>query len=287
MSWPSWSEDEIYNVSSESCQNQGEQQESLTAIATPQARSPPSFPRPQHLSYLNPTPATAYHKRAATDNRSKIAAEVFMKLQRIVSFATLAISILTLVLVLRRPAPLSPAAAPAVAAANAQSFQEKVNQLAQPKPAGQGESEVRINSGELSAALAQAAGVLATPTPANASSSATSGTTSAGPAIEFPGAVPNVKDYQVSMDGDLVRGQFLTQIAGKDVYLTLAGHLGAKDGYATFDATEVKVGDLSVPASLVNEVLQKKLAEQRDQLKLPNNVKDLRVENGEMVFVEK
>ena len=49
------------------------------------------------------------------------------------------------------------------------------------------------------------------------------------------------------MDGDLVRGQFLTQIAGKDVYLTLAGHLGSKDGYATFDATEVKVGDLSVP----------------------------------------
>ena len=50
-----------------------------------------------------------------------------MKLQRIIGFATLAISILTLVLVLRRPAPVAPAAAPAAAAANAQSFQEKVN----------------------------------------------------------------------------------------------------------------------------------------------------------------
>jgi len=58
--------------------------------------------------------------------------------------------------------------------------------------------------------------------------------------MEFPGAVPNIKDYQVSMDGDIVRGQFLTQIAGKDVYLTLAGHLGSKDGYATFDATELR-----------------------------------------------
>ena len=105
--------------------------------------------------------------------------------------------------------------------------------------------------------------------------------------MEFPGAVPTVKDYQVSMDGDLVRGQFVTQIAGKDVYLTLAGHVGAKDGYATFDATEVKIGNLSVPASLINDVLQKKLAEQRDQLKLPANVKDLKVENGELVFVEK
>ncbi len=212
-----------------------------------------------------------------------------MKLQRIISFATLAISILTLVLVLKRPAPVASPQAPAAAAANVQSFQEKVNQLAQPKAPGEGESEVRINSGELSAALAQAAGLLpaATPAPANSSSNAPSGPSPASPAMEFPGAVPNIKDYQVSMDGDIVRGQFLTQIAGKDVYLTLAGHLGAKDGYATFDATEVKVGDLSVPASLVNEVLQKKLAEQRDQLKLPNNVKDLKVENGELVFVEK
>ncbi|MGD0468874.1 MAG: hypothetical protein ABSA54_10925 [Terriglobales bacterium] len=211
-----------------------------------------------------------------------------MKLQRIISFATLAISILTLVLVLRRPAPVATALAPAAVAANAQSFQDKVNRLAQPKIPGEGENEVRMNSGELSAALAQAAGLLPSATPANASTNSPAvNSPSAGPSMEFPGAVPNIKDYQVSMDGDIVRGQFLTQIAGKDVYLTLAGHLGSKDGYATFDATEVKVGDLSVPASLVNEVLQKKLAEQRDQLKLPNNVKDLKVENGELVFVEK
>jgi len=210
-----------------------------------------------------------------------------VKLQRIISFATLAISILTLVLVLKRPAPVAPVQAPAAAAANAQSFQEKVNQLAQPKAPGEGGTEVRMNSGELSAGLAQAAGLLTAATPANASTSSSASPSDAGPAMEFPGAVPAIKDYQVSMDGDIVRGQFLTQIAGKDVYLTLAGHLGSKDGYATFDATEVKVGDLSVPVSLVNEALQKKLAGQHDQLKLPDNVKDLKVENGELVFVEK
>ena len=170
-----------------------------------------------------------------------------------------------------------------------------MNRLAQPKEAGEGESEVRMSSGELTAAIAQAAGTLppngsmpgsgAAPASSNTNGSAASPSPSGS--MEFPGAVPNIKDYQVSMDGDIVRGQFLTQIAGKDVYLTLAGHLGSKDGYATFDATEVKVGDLSVPTALVNEVLQKKLAEQRDQLKLPNNVKDIKVENGELVFVEK
>ena len=208
-----------------------------------------------------------------------------MKLQRIISFATLAISILTLVLVLKRPAPVAPAVAPAAAAADAQSFQEKVNQLAQPKVAGQGESEVRMNSGEVSAALAQAAGML--PTTASAPVGAATGSSTTGPATQFPGAVPNIKDYQVSMNGDIVRGQFLTSIAGKDVYLTLAGHIGSKDGYATFDATEVKVGDLSVPASLVNEVLQKKLSEQHDRMKLPEDVGTIKVENGELVVTQK
>ncbi len=210
-----------------------------------------------------------------------------MKLQRVISYATLGISMVTLVLVLKRPAPVAPALAPAAAAANAQSFQEKVNRLEQPRVPGEGESEVRMNSGELSAALTEAAGLLPAAGPANTSTGTPSGSSAASPAMEFPGAVPNIKDYKVSMDGDIVRGQFLTQIAGKDVYLTLAGHLGSKDGYATFDPTEVKIGDLPVPASLVREVLQKKLAEQRDQLKLPDNVKDIKVENGELVFVEK
>jgi hypothetical protein len=201
----------------------------------------------------------------------------------------LAISILTLILVLRRPAPI---AAPAVSAsaAKAQSFQEKLNQLEEPRVGGDGPREVRISADEVNSAIAQAAGTLPAatnsgdaPNPAGRPAEAPSSTNP----LEFPGPVPSVKDYQVAIDGDVVRGQFLTEIAGKDVYLTLAGHLGAKDGYATFDATEVKVGDLSIPASLINEVLQKKLAEQRDQLKLPASVKNLKVENGELVLEEK
>ncbi len=212
-----------------------------------------------------------------------------MKWQRIISLATLAISVFTLFLVLRKPAPVAAPVSPAATAANAQSFQEKVNRLDQPTAPAERGSEVRLTGGELTAAIAQATGLLPTTTAASNANggSSSSSPSSPGGAPEFPGAVPNIKDYQVSMDGDIVRGQFLTQIAGKDVYLTLAGHLGAKDGYATFEATEVKLGDLSVPVSLVNDALQKKLAEQHDQLKLPNNVKDLKVENGELVFVEK
>jgi len=189
-----------------------------------------------------------------------------LKWQRIISLATLAISVFTLFLVLRKPAPVAAPVSPAATVANAQSSQEKVNRLDQPTAPGERGSEVHLTGGELTAAIAQATGLLPTTTASNANAGSSSSTPSSpAGAPEFPGAVPDIKDYQVSMDGDIVRGQFLTQIAGKDVYLTLAGHLGAKDGYATFEATEVKLGDLSVPVSLVNDALQKKLAEQHDQ----------------------
>lgn len=82
---------------------------------------------------------------------------------------------------------------------------------------------------------------------------------------------PVIKDQQVTMDGDVVHGRFLTEIAGKDVWVTISGHMGEKDGYATFDPTEFKVGDMEVPVSLVNPALQRKLAEERDRLKIPNS----------------
>jgi len=85
------------------------------------------------------------------------------------------------------------------------------------------------------------------------------------------GGTPNIKDQQVTMDGDIVHGKFLTEIGGKEVWVTISGRMGEKDGYATFDPTEFKVGDLEVPVSLVNPALQKKLADERDRLKVPNN----------------
>jgi hypothetical protein len=203
------------------------------------------------------------------------------KLDRIISVATLVTSLLALILVLKKPAPVAQPQPAAAAAVNAQSFQEKVQQLDQPKEAGQPPAEVRINSDEVSAALAQAAGEI----PLAAVSQAIPGVGSPETALA-PGQ-PDVKDYQVSFDGDVAHGQFLTQVAGKDVWVTLSGHLGSKDGYATFDPTEFKVGDLNVPVSLVNDALQKKLNEQRDRLKLPDNVGGMKVENGELVMTQK
>jgi len=223
------------------------------------------------------------------------------KLDRMISIATLLASLVAIVLVLKRPAPVSQRQSPAAIAEQVQSFDQKMaqfEQAAQPpasaatgsqsqpaqpqtaqvdqlKPsAGQApKAEVHINSGEISAVLAQSLG--------------NAGTASLTPDTNVGSAAPTIKDQQVSFDGDVVHGQFLTEIAGKDVWITISGHIGEKDGFATFDPTEFKVGDLSVPVSLVNPALQRKLAEERDRLKLPDNVGALKVEKGELVMQQK
>jgi hypothetical protein len=222
-----------------------------------------------------------------------------IKLDRIISIATLVASLGAIVLVLKKPAPVAQPQTPAAIAANAQSFGQKMErfeQAAQQAPAAsngnyqmssspnqptfapssQPRAEVHLNSDEVGAALAQAVGA-----------AGSAGVGELSPDSNIGAGAPTIKDQQLSFDGDTVHGQFLTEIAGKDVWVTVSGHLSSKDGYATFEPTEFKVGDLNVPVSLVNPALQKKLTEQRDRMKLPENVGGLKVENGELVMQQK
>ncbi len=204
------------------------------------------------------------------------------KLDRIISIATLAAAVVAIVLALKRPATVTVLPAPADTAAIAQPSNRKVDppesgaaqgqqipQSPQPQasggyaapqappnsqPAQSPKAEPSVNSQAISAAINQLLGA--------------GGTAGLSPESEVGSGTPNIKDQNVTYEGDMVHGKFLTEIAGKDVWVTISGHMGEKDGYATFDPTEFKVGDVSVPVSLVNPALQRKLAEERDHLKL-------------------
>ncbi len=212
------------------------------------------------------------------------------KIDRVISIATLLASVLAILLVLKKPAPVAVPQPPAAIAAHAQSFDQKMAEfqaaVAQSSAATQttgvalpgtpvgapsadiSKPEVHITSDEVGAVLAQSLGNVGQLTPDS----------------NIGSGAPTIKDQQVTFDGDVVHGQFLTELAGKDVWITVSGHLGDKDGYASFEPTEFKVGDLSVPVSLVNPALQKKLAEERDRLKLPDGVGGIKVENGQLVM---
>ena len=205
-------------------------------------------------------------------------------ISRIISVTSLLLATTALLLALRKPQPVSPPQPRAAVAANAQSFQTKVDQLAQSQADGQAGAEVHLTPDEVNAAILQASG--AAPASSEATSSANTPDVNATVA---PGPVDltNMPEPVVSFDGDQIKGQFVSEVHGKQVYVTIAGHLGSKDGYASFEPTEFKVGDLNIPVSLVNDALQKKLLEQHDRLKLPDYVSDIHVENGELVVKQK
>jgi hypothetical protein len=229
-----------------------------------------------------------------------------MKMDRLISITTLAAALIAIVLVLKRPATVVVPQAPAAGAAQAdsarhdpadrgfgdRSFGDRDSadeRKMQPEPATQSAQA----SGAYGASMPGAARA-ATPAVLQSSAQAAAASPKADshadqissavakllgggsaepltPDSEVGSGEPNIKDQQVTTEGDLVHGRFLTEIAGKDVWVTISGRMGQKDGYATFDPTEIKVGDMEVPVSLVNPMLQKKLAEERDRLKIPNN----------------
>lgn len=202
--------------------------------------------------------------------------------KRIFSAISLTAGAVALYLVLSRPQPITTVQEQGTAKTNAQSFDDKLAQLQTPHTENSAPAEVHFTSDEVSARMAESVEVGAEP----AANDKPAATPASPDATVAPGQF-QVKSYQVKLDGDVARGQFVTQVAGKDLYVTLAGHLGSQDGYVTFDPTEFKVGEMSIPVSLVNSALQKRLAEQRDQLKLPDGIASLRIENGELVITQK
>jgi len=206
-----------------------------------------------------------------------------LKLDRIISIATLIAAVAAIALVLKKPAPVSQSqpstviverAAPDQPTNTAQpqsqpwqasSSSPVTNQAPQatvqpmtavPAPAATAKQAPSVGADEMSSMLTKMMG-------------SASGAANLTPDSNVGSSMPNIKDQQVTMEGDVIHGRFLTEIAGKDVWVTISGHMGEKDGYATFEPTEFKVGDMAVPVSLVNPALQRKLAEERDRLKIP------------------
>jgi hypothetical protein len=170
-------------------------------------------------------------------------------------------------------------------AAHAEAFQQKVGSLAPVasqdpiETSASPAAEISLSAEDVQAALVQANDPAVMKAAASAVPSVQS---DSGEQLTLDSTAP-----VVTFDKDVVKGQFQTQLAGKTVVVTVAGHLGAKDGYATFDPTEFKIGDVPVPVSLVNEALQKKMIEQRDRMKLPDFISDIGVQDGQLVIKRK
>ncbi len=210
-------------------------------------------------------------------------------------WVVLAGAVTAIVFALRKPAPPASALAPAQVAEKARSFEAKLEEAEKARQRGDPGGELRLSSEEVSSFVTEAskkaiAGGDGSASGRGAADSDSASPTAAATANTSSNSEPvSVKSTQVAFAGDEVIAQAVTERYGQDIYITVRGKLGAKDGYLTFSPTEFKVGNLSVPVALVDSALQKKLAEpeNREKLKLPDFVSDLRIEDGQLVIKQK
>ena len=208
---------------------------------------------------------------------------------RLLRWGILAALIVVVVLMFQKPAP--PAAAPRTpeaTAADAATFRAKLDALQQAHTQGERGQEARFSADEVNGyihesvaeaagAVSAAVGAQATPVPGLP---AATDELAAGAAAKAP---------SVALAGDEITVQLLVERFGHEFTFSLSGRLAAEEGYATFHPTRCRLGVLTVPLGLVDDLIQKKLAEPetREKLKLPDFISAIRIENGQLVVIEK
>jgi hypothetical protein len=215
---------------------------------------------------------------------------LYKTLYRILSWGAVAGLVVTLALVLRKSPPPDVANDPSAASR----VEQKFAAADQAKAAGQ-PAQVQLDSTELNSYLQQnlqtgaptqpSAGV---PTPATPPSDPNAGPLGAVSNSDFQTieqAQSAVKDVKVDMDGDLVKAYVVFDFHGKDLSLELDGHLGSQNGYLKFIPVSGKLGSLPLPQSTLDAAVAKMMAspENREKLKLPADINDIQIQNGQAV----
>jgi hypothetical protein len=228
---------------------------------------------------------------------------------RIIRWTTYVGGAVTLMLVLRKaPAPVVETSPQAAARA-----EEKFEQVEQAVANGQ-TATLRMNQTELnsylvshldmaassnansSSGVAPVAAPSATQTISNATSSAAPSagaldlSAPAGTSAEQIDQVrSSVKDVKVELIEDRVRAYVVFDFHGKDMTLQLEGKLGAEDGYLHFEPVAGQIGSLPIPKSTLEAAVARMMEspENREKLKLPNDMSGLKIVNGEVVATYK
>ncbi len=194
---------------------------------------------------------------------------------RFLRWSTYLATLITLILLLHKNPPPQVVSTPQAA----ESAEQKVSQAEQSVSQGQ-PATLRLDETELNSYLANhldLASQTATPAP--------SGGAGAPTETDVEQVRSSVRDVKVQMEGDQVHAYLLFDMHGKEMSLDLVGRLGAADGYIKFEPVSGHIGSLPIPQSALESAMRQLMESpvNREKLRLPSDVSDLRIENGELV----
>jgi hypothetical protein len=194
---------------------------------------------------------------------------------RMLRWSTYLATLVTLILLLHKTPPPAVVSTPQAAA----SAEQKVSQVEQSVAQGQ-PATLRLDETELNSYLASHLDIApqtAAPAP--------DGGPGAPSAADVEQMRSSVRDVKVQMEGDQVHAYVVFDLHGKEMSLDLVGRLGAADGYLKFEPVSGHIGSLPIPQSALESAVKQLMASpvNREKLRLPSDVSDLRIENGELV----
>ena len=201
---------------------------------------------------------------------------------RLVRWSTYAVAVVTLILALHKTAPPPVETNPQAAARAEQKFEDAERAVANGQSATVRVDETELNS-YLSSHLEVAGKEAAKPAiPADQPGDPDG---SAPTAKDVEQMRSNVRDFKIQLEDDRVKAYVLFDVHGKDMTLQLEGRLGAQNGYLNFEPVSGQIGSLPIPQSALESAMRrlKESPENREKLKLPPQIADLRIENGEVV----
>jgi hypothetical protein len=202
---------------------------------------------------------------------------------RIVRWSTYAAAIITLILILHKTPPPPVETSPQAAARAEQKFEDVERAVANGQPATLRMDETELNS-YLSSHLELPGNEAAKPAPTpDQQPGAPDGSSPTPQDVEQMRS--NVRDVKIQLVDDRVKAYVVFDVHGKDMTLQLEGRLGVQNGYLNFEPVGGQIGSLPIPQSTLESAVRRLMEspENREKLKLPPQIADLRIENGEVV----
>jgi hypothetical protein len=96
-----------------------------------------------------------------------------------------------------------------------------------------------------------------------------------------------VRDLKLNLIEDRLRVYLLVNFRGQDITVVFEAKVHSVDGYLDFEPLSGKIGALPIPKDSLKKALKQMAArpDTRNLLRLPNNLRELRVEDGKLVVV--
>jgi len=205
---------------------------------------------------------------------------------RIIRWSTYALALITLTMVLHKTPPPRVETSPQAAAR----AEEKFQVVEQAVSTGQS-ATLRLDEAELNSYLATHLNLEkdSSQVPTSAPAPQSSADSMRPTPQEIEQMRSNVRDVKVELVADRVKAYVVFDLYGKDLTLQLEGRLGAQNGYLRFDPISGSMGSFPISQSAMQTAVQHLMdsPENREKLKLPPQIADLRIENGEVVATYK